>query len=323
MRSASDVNSDAYNLTKVISRDQWIPDKSVKFCKVCFRKFSLMIRRHHCRVCGHVFCNSCAPKLGLYSGGAARMCGSCCDERVAEIQENLRQQKERELKLVNLQQSTTTNWKQKKEEDSSHSSPPNNSPLSQKDTLSKSASPVSSNYSFTPSKKEEDLDPQSKHKLRQQQLRIQSALQDEIKSKEKRETSPSSRKATMWSPPERIRCGDLGYNLEKATRVDVQIVAQLKWMLDTDTRKCLDCGFPFDSVIRRHHCRVCGAIFCSSCVPEVGIYHGVPVRICADCYHHAKETKKHVDQEQQARKALVTEALKKRKSEILGEKSVV
>jgi len=324
MRSASDLYNDPYTLTKAVPRENWIPDKSVKFCKVCFRKFSLLIRRHHCRGCGHVFCNSCAPKIGSYSGAKTRMCGDCCDQRVAEIQGNLRQLKEKEAKFLNRSSTTLhiIDLKKSKDIDSSPSSQ-TNSPL---DYFSKSSSPVSSNYSFTPSKKEEELDPQSKHKLRQQQLRIQSVLQeDEIKEKEKRDSQASPmRKTTLWAlPSERIHIVDLGYDLGKAARVDVNVIAQVKWMLDMEARKCLDCAFRFDSVIRRHHCRVCGAIFCASCVPEVGIYHGVPVRICADCYHHAKETKRIADQEQQARKALVTEALKKRKDEILGEKSVM
>jgi len=149
MRSTSDIYDDAYTLTKAVPRENWIPDKSVKFCKVCFRKFSLLIRRHHCRGCGHVFCNSCAPKIGSYSGTKTRMCGGCCDQRVAEIQGNLRQLKEKEAKLLNRSSIPhLIDLKKSKDTDSSPS-PQTNSPLDQ----SKSSSPVSSNYSFTPSKK--------------------------------------------------------------------------------------------------------------------------------------------------------------------------
>jgi len=144
------------------------------------------------------------------------------------------------------------------------------------------------------------------------------------KKEKKKELQASPWKSTLWSTSsERIRAKDLGYNLDNAAPIPVELVDKSKWMLDFDTVKCLDCGFAFDSVIRRHHCRACGAIFCETCSPEIGLYHGQAVRICADCYYHAKAAKKTADQEAQTRRALVVEALKKRKSEILIEKGHV
>ena len=37
----------------------WMPDKACKECSECSAKFSLFLRRHHCRICGRIFCNSC------------------------------------------------------------------------------------------------------------------------------------------------------------------------------------------------------------------------------------------------------------------------
>ena len=39
-------------------------DEDVSNCQGpgCARPFSYIWRRHHCRVCGGVFCDSCAPK---------------------------------------------------------------------------------------------------------------------------------------------------------------------------------------------------------------------------------------------------------------------
>ena len=43
----------------------WAPDASAKECTGCGRGFNLFRRRHHCRRCGLIFCNACAPKRVL------------------------------------------------------------------------------------------------------------------------------------------------------------------------------------------------------------------------------------------------------------------
>ena len=37
------------------------------------------------------------------------------------------------------------------------------------------------------------------------------------------------------------------------------------WQPDGDVKACLNCGTRFDFIIRRHHCRCCGGIFCGRC----------------------------------------------------------
>lgn len=39
---------------------RWIEDNACASCTKCERLFTLMNRRHHCRICGHIFCNSCS-----------------------------------------------------------------------------------------------------------------------------------------------------------------------------------------------------------------------------------------------------------------------
>ena len=41
---------------------QWMPDSSAKACGACKREFSLILRRHHCRVCGKIFCDDCCNR---------------------------------------------------------------------------------------------------------------------------------------------------------------------------------------------------------------------------------------------------------------------
>ena len=37
------------------------------------------------------------------------------------------------------------------------------------------------------------------------------------------------------------------------------------WMPDSSCKECYDCGSKFTTFLRRHHCRICGQIFCSRC----------------------------------------------------------
>ena len=42
-----------------VSRDFWMPDHSCRVCYDCDSQFTLFNRRHHCRLCGRVFCAKC------------------------------------------------------------------------------------------------------------------------------------------------------------------------------------------------------------------------------------------------------------------------
>jgi len=40
----------------------WIPDNECSGCMVCSTSFTVFRRRHHCRSCGKVVCDSCSEK---------------------------------------------------------------------------------------------------------------------------------------------------------------------------------------------------------------------------------------------------------------------
>ncbi|KAL8113631.1 1-phosphatidylinositol-3-phosphate 5-kinase FAB1B isoform X1 [Apium graveolens] len=42
-----------------VSRDFWMPDHICRVCYDCDNQFTLFNRRHHCRLCGRVFCGGC------------------------------------------------------------------------------------------------------------------------------------------------------------------------------------------------------------------------------------------------------------------------
>ncbi len=41
-------------------KSHWMPDQLCKSCHACEEKFTVFRRRHHCRLCGQVFCNGCS-----------------------------------------------------------------------------------------------------------------------------------------------------------------------------------------------------------------------------------------------------------------------
>lgn len=42
-----------------VSRNFWMPDQSCRVCYECDSQFTWLNRRHHCRLCGRVFCAKC------------------------------------------------------------------------------------------------------------------------------------------------------------------------------------------------------------------------------------------------------------------------
>lgn len=54
------------------NKDMWVPDDKAVTCLYgCGKQFSaLFLRKHHCRICGNVFCKDCCSKTveGTYWG---------------------------------------------------------------------------------------------------------------------------------------------------------------------------------------------------------------------------------------------------------------
>ena len=66
--------------------------------------------------------------------------------------------------------------------------------------------------------------------------------------------------------------------------------AKATWQPDSEAASCTKCGAKFTMVRRRHHCRLCGGIFCASCSEARatrnfdGVILAKPQRACMDCY---------------------------------------
>ena len=55
----------------------WMPDRLCKTCFYCEQPFTRLRRRHHCRLCGQVFCAQCSTHK---VEGGLRACRACYDQ---------------------------------------------------------------------------------------------------------------------------------------------------------------------------------------------------------------------------------------------------
>uniref|UniRef100_A0A2K6M0X5 FYVE and coiled-coil domain-containing protein 1 n=1 Tax=Rhinopithecus bieti TaxID=61621 RepID=A0A2K6M0X5_RHIBE len=64
---------------KLSAEDRWLGDTEANHCLDCKREFSWMMRRHHCRICGRIFCYYCCNNyvLSKHSGKKERCCRAC------------------------------------------------------------------------------------------------------------------------------------------------------------------------------------------------------------------------------------------------------
>lgn len=72
------------------SRDFWMPDESCRVCYDCDSQFTLFNRRHHCRICGRIFCAKCTsnwlpselePNTSVEDWDKIRACNYCYKQR--------------------------------------------------------------------------------------------------------------------------------------------------------------------------------------------------------------------------------------------------
>jgi len=69
---------------------------------------------------------------------------------------------------------------------------------------------------------------------------------------------------------------------------NTSLLAARAWVEDREAKECMLCKVVFTFVIRRHHCRNCGGIFCSNCsnkrmaILKYGLTE--PVRVCVSCF---------------------------------------
>ncbi|XP_035270951.1 FYVE and coiled-coil domain-containing protein 1 isoform X2 [Anguilla anguilla] len=79
--------SDALEFEQKLRAEEqwWLVDKEATHCLRCRSQFTWLLRKHHCRLCGHIFCYYCSnnfvmTKLG---GKKERCCGDCYSQHSA------------------------------------------------------------------------------------------------------------------------------------------------------------------------------------------------------------------------------------------------
>ncbi|ALC42334.1 fab1, partial [Drosophila busckii] len=102
-------NNDLRNYKETELQRLWMPDSKAKECYDCAQKFSTFRRKHHCRLCGQIFCAKCCnqvlPGSIIRCEGDLKVCNYCSkivlsslkhsgtnmDEQMQALQQHLNQ----------------------------------------------------------------------------------------------------------------------------------------------------------------------------------------------------------------------------------------
>ena len=60
--------------------NRWMPDEATSYCLHCSAEFGGTVRRHHCRLCGLIYCWGCAPPRLLPGAEVAHEGGTIAGE---------------------------------------------------------------------------------------------------------------------------------------------------------------------------------------------------------------------------------------------------
>lgn len=90
---------------------------------------------------------------------------------------------------------------------------------------------------------------------------------------------------------ELLRDKDALWQKSDALEFQQKLSAEERWLGDTEANHCLDCKREFSWMVRRHHCRVCGRVFCYYCCNNYVLTKssGKKERCCRACYRKLNE----------------------------------
>ncbi|XP_040102730.1 FYVE and coiled-coil domain-containing protein 1 isoform X2 [Oryx dammah] len=91
---------------------------------------------------------------------------------------------------------------------------------------------------------------------------------------------------------ELLRDKDALWQKSDALEFQQKLSAEERWPGDTEASHCLDCKREFSWMVRRHHCRVCGRVFCYYCCNNYAVskHSGKKERCCRACFRKLSES---------------------------------
>ena len=83
-RRLSDNDGHGMERLRLMAPPTWVPDKSSSTCYACARPFDWLRRKHHCRLCGYIFCGECTAQRSMLPKAfelrkPGRVCDACHD----------------------------------------------------------------------------------------------------------------------------------------------------------------------------------------------------------------------------------------------------
>jgi len=73
-------------------------------------------------------------------------------------------------------------------------------------------------------------------------------------------------------------------SLASKQKAPTATVSRFAWTPNSASKDCTACKAAFTTMKRRHHCRACGALVCSTCSPaRIVLSEAKPVRACSAC----------------------------------------
>ena len=102
--------------------------------------------------------------------------------------------------------------------------------------------------------------------------------------------SPHSRSSSMTASLSRSFLFGFYHDNRRSKQTPKPVLSKEYWMKDESSRECFTCGKPFTTFRRKHHCRICGQIFCNSCtlqIPADKFGFSGTMRVCHSCFEQA------------------------------------
>lgn len=134
-----------------------------------------------------------------------------------------------------------------------------------------------------------------------EQVTLVGKLMDQLRVYKKKQNNTSETPARLQALRAAKKYVETLIRLEEAERCTPQMIEKGAWQQDDEATNCNGCERKFGAFLRRHHCRMCGELFCNQCCKQT-ILQDVSLsgnklnqRTCECCVKKAGQAAKDVD----------------------------